>query len=85
MRTGWGWRTWWRPCVCNDTHALSVYLATTILPLSGGFQAIAARVVGGPVKDLFGAAGPAVLALAGLAVMFLFARALHRRAIFLRL
>ena len=81
----WGWRTWCRPFVWIGTNALTVYLAANILGPSGGFQAIAARVVGGPVKDLFGAAGPAVLALAGLAVMFLFARALHRRAIFLRL
>ena len=46
---------------------------------------IAARLVGGPVQAWFGAAGPAFLAFAGLLTMFLFARALHRRAIFLRL
>jgi predicted acyltransferase len=78
-------RRWCMPFVWIGTNALTVYLAANILNPSGGFRAIGARLVGGPVKDMFGAHGNAVVALGGLMVMFWLARFLYKRSIFIRI
>lgn len=80
-----GWRRWCQPFVWIGTNALTIYLAANILGASGGFSGIAGRVLGGPVAGALGAWGGALVAIGGLGVMFLFARALYRRGIFLRL
>lgn len=78
-------RRWCRPFVWIGTNALTIYLAANILSPTGGFQAIARRVLGGPVQQVLGNFGPPLVAIGGLILMFVLARALYRRGIFIRL
>jgi predicted acyltransferase len=81
----WRVRWWCAPFQWIGMNALTIYITANILGASGGWQAIAGRVVGGPVAGALGDLGRPMLALAGLGVMLLFARFLYRRGIFLRL
>jgi predicted acyltransferase len=81
----WKVRWWTPPFLWIGMNALTIYLTANILGGTGGFQAIAARVLGGPVKEALGSFGTPAIALGGLGVMLLLARFLSRRGIFLRL
>ncbi len=78
-------RVWCQPFVWIGSNAITLYLAAQIV----NFQAVAARLAGGDVKQFLDAhiaagAGSVCLALVGLTLMILFARFLYQRRIFLR-
>ena len=83
------WRTWCQPFVWIGMNPLTLYLASNFLG-GLGFEKLARRLAGGPVKsflDTHVAAGLGDLIIAATAVaLFLwFARFLYQRQIFLRL
>jgi len=80
-----GWRGWCRPFIWIGCNPLTIYILNPIV----GFQALAARLVGGDVSHFFDRCiapgfGGLVVALTGMALVVLFARFLHYRGIFLR-
>ena len=77
----WGWRKWCEPFVWIGMNPITVYLAINFMD----FEELVQRVVGGPVKEAFGSAGPLVIAVSVVIVMFAFVRFLYKRQIFLRL
>lgn len=81
----WGIRGWCGPFRWIGMNALTIYIASNLLGTRDGWQGIAARFVGGPVSVWLGDYGRPAVALAGLGLMFLFARFLYRRGVFLRL
>jgi len=81
----WRVRWWCAPFQWIGMNALTIYITANLLGPTGGWQAIAGRVVGGPIAGALGDFGRPMLAVAGLGVMLLFARFLFRRGIFLRL
>jgi len=79
-----GRRTWCRPFVWIGCNPLLIYIASPII----GFQGLAARLVGGDVRNLLDVrigpgTGGLVVALTGLALVVACARFLYRRGIFL--
>lgn len=76
----WGWRAWCQPFVWVGSNALTIYIAAQVI----GFRRIADRLAGAPAKSVFGAGADTVLALVAVLVLFVFARFLYRRQIFLR-
>ena len=83
------WRRWCQPFVWIGMNPITLYLASNFMG-GLGFEKLARRLVGGPVKSFFDthiAAGFGDLAIATVAVaLFLwFARFLYQRKIFLRL
>jgi predicted acyltransferase len=83
------WRTWCQPFVWIGMNPLTLYLTSNFLG-GLGFEKLARRLAGGPVKsflDTHVAAGFGDLVIAAAAVvLFLwFARFLYQRKIFLRL
>ena len=82
----WQVRAWCLPFVWMGTNAIAIYLVDNIL---GGFNGIAARLVGGNVQQFADAhiakgCGDLLLALVGLLLAFWFVRFLYQRKIFLR-
>ena len=77
----WGWRKWCMPFVWIGMNPITIYLAINFVD----FEDLVQRVVGGPVKEAFGSAGPLVIAVSVVLVMFAFVRFLYKRQIFLRL
>ncbi len=77
----WQRRTWCQPFVWIGTNAITIYLMASFM----GYQKIATRFLSAPVRASMGPIGESVLALASLLVLFLFARALFKRNLFLRL
>lgn len=80
-----GWRGWCRPFVWIGCNPLTLYILNPIV----GFQALAARLVGGDVSRFFDAwiapgFGGLVVAVTGMALVVLLARFLYQRGIFLR-
>jgi predicted acyltransferase len=80
-----GWREWCQPFVWIGCNPLTLYVCAQVI----GFQPLAARLVGGDVKNFFDArvcagCGGLVVALTGLLLVILFARFLYRHGIFLR-
>jgi predicted acyltransferase len=78
-------RTWCQPFVWIGSNAITLYLTAQIV----NFQAVAARLAGGDVKQFLDAhvaegAGSVCVALVGLTLMILFARFLYQRRIFIR-
>lgn len=81
----WRVRWWCAPFQWIGMNALTIYIASNLLGTMGGWQGISVRFVGGPVAAACGPYGKALVAMAGLGLMFVFARFLYRRGIFLRL
>ena len=82
----WRWQKWCGPFLWIGTNALLVYLAENILD----FEALAARFVGGDVKNFLDTSvtkgvGGLVIALVGLLLPVLLVRFLYQRKIFIRL
>jgi predicted acyltransferase len=78
-------RKWCQPFVWIGCNALIIYVTAQVV----GFKLVAARLAGGDVKDFFDArlgsgVGDLVIALVSLLLVFLFARFLYKRSIFLR-
>lgn len=76
-----GWRTWCRPFLWIGTNAITIYLLASVM----GYSRIAGRFLSPNLRSSMGAWGEVALAAGSLLVMFLFARALYRRNLFLRL
>jgi predicted acyltransferase len=82
----WQVRAWCQPFVWIGTNAITIYLVDNIL---GGFNGIAARLVGGNVQQFADAhiapgCSDLLIAIVGLVVAFWFVRFLYQRKIFLR-
>jgi predicted acyltransferase len=80
-----GFRRWCQPFVWIGCNALTVYVTAQVV----SFKLVAARFAGGDVKNFFDThvaaeSGDLVIALVSLVLVFLFARFLYRRNIFLR-
>jgi predicted acyltransferase len=83
------WRTWCQPFVWIGMNPLTIYLTSNFLG-GLGFEKLARRLVGGPVKSFFDAHvaagfGDLVIAATAVALFLWFANFLYRRKIFLRL
>jgi len=83
------WRTWCQPFVWIGMNPLTIYLASNFMG-GLGFEKLARRLAGGPVKsflDTHVAAGfgDLVIAATAVALFIWFAHFLYRRKIFLRL
>jgi predicted acyltransferase len=83
-----GWQGWCRPFVWIGMNPITLYLTSNFLG-GLGFEKLARRLAGGPVKSfldgLLGAgAGDVVIAVITIGLIFWFARFLYRRQIFLR-
>jgi predicted acyltransferase len=77
----WQWRKWCTPFVWIGMNPITIYLAFHLI----SFGDYAKLVVGGPVKQAFGAWGDMVMALAVVALSLGLVRFLYQRKIFLRL
>ncbi len=83
------WRTWCQPFVWIGMNPLTIYLTSNFLG-GLGFEKLARRLAGGPVKNFLdthvaGGSGDLVIAATGVALFIGFARFLYQRKIFLRL
>ncbi|HXI72876.1 MAG TPA: DUF5009 domain-containing protein [Verrucomicrobiae bacterium] len=83
------WRMWCQPFVWIGMNPLTIYLTSNFLG-GLGFEKLASRLVGGPVKSFFDAHvaagfGDLVSAFVGVLLFIWFARFLYQRKIFLRL
>jgi predicted acyltransferase len=79
------WRGWCGPFIWIGMNPITLYLANNVIK----FRVLAQRFAGGDIKAWLDAhigagAGQGLLALVGLALMFVLARFLYRRQIFLR-
>ena len=79
------WRGWCAPFIWVGMNAITLYLANNLIR----FRALAQRFVGGDIKTWLDAhigagAGQGLTAIVALGFMFLLARFLYRRQIFLR-
>jgi predicted acyltransferase len=82
-----GFQRWCRPFVWIGMNSITVYLAENI---TGGFDRIASRFVGGDVKAWFDSHiaqgfGDLIIALAGLLLALVLVRYLYQRKVFLRI
>ena len=80
-----GWRSWCVPFLWIGMNPITLYLANNIIK----FRLLAQRFVGGDIKTwldttIGAGAGQGLLALVGLTLMFILARFLYQRQIFLR-
>ena len=83
------WRTWCQPFVWIGMNPLTIYLTSNFLG-GLGFEKLARRLAGGPVKNFFDAHvaagfGDLVISATAVALFIWFAHFLYRRKIFLRL
>jgi len=83
------WRTWCQPFVWIGMNPITLYLASNFMG-GLGFEKLARRLAGGPVKDFFdthvaAGFGELVISATAIALFLWFANFLHRRKIFLRL
>jgi predicted acyltransferase len=84
-----GLRSWCQPFVWIGMNPLTLYLSSNFMG-GLGFEKLARRLAGGPVKSFFDShlargAGDMVIAVAGVGLFFWFARFLYQRKLFLRL
>lgn len=77
----WGRRKWAMPFVWIGMNAIAIYMTYNIVSV----PRIAGRVVGGPVKEMFGIYGDVTITIAVLGLGIMFAWFLYHRKIFLRL
>ena len=83
------WRAWCQPFVWIGMNPITLYLASNFLG-GLGFEKLATRLAGGPVKDFFDThiapgCGALVISIVAVALFIWFAHFLYRRKIFLRL
>jgi len=83
------WRRWCQPFVWIGMNPLTIYLTSNFLG-GLGFEKLAQRLTGGPVKSFFdthvaAGFGNLVIAITSVALFVWFAHFLYRRKIFLRL
>lgn len=76
----WRWTTWATPFVWLGANALTLYLVAGIIP----YDEITERLVGGRIENALGPYGPIAHSVVALGLLFLLARFLYRRGIFLR-
>jgi hypothetical protein len=81
-----GFQRWCQPFVWIGMNSITIYLAENI---TGGFDGIAARFVGGDVKAWFDlhvtrGFGDLIVTLVGLLLALLLVRFLYRQKVFLR-
>lgn len=79
------WRGWCQPFVWIGMNPITLYLLSSVV----GFRDVAARLVGGSIEGwidthLASGLGGLVVTLVGLGIVFVIARFLHQRKIFLR-
>jgi predicted acyltransferase len=79
------WRGWCVPFIWIGMNPITLYVANNVI----GFRRLAQRFAGGDIKawcdaTLGAGAGQGLLAIVGLALMFVLARFLYQRRIFLR-
>jgi len=77
----WQWRKWCIPFVWIGMNPITIYLAFHLL----NFGDFAKLVVGGPVRQAFGAWGDMLMAIVVVALSLGLVRFLYQRKIFLRL
>jgi predicted acyltransferase len=82
----WKFRKWCQPFLWLGMNSITIYMASNIID----FRKLAERFTGGGIKDslnehLLKGTGDLLVTLTGLLLIFLLARFLHRRNIFLRL
>jgi len=82
------WRAWCQPFVWIGMNPITLYLTSNFLG-GLGFERLARRLAGGPVKSFFDAHvaqgfGGLVISAVGVALFLWFAHFLYRRKIFLR-
>jgi predicted acyltransferase len=79
-----GWNRWCTPFVWIGMNPITLYLASSVV----SFHGIARRLVGGSVAQALNRLDPGlgevVVALTGIAIVFLFARVLYRRSVFFK-
>jgi predicted acyltransferase len=83
------WRTWCQPFVWIGMNPITLYLASNFMG-GLGFEKLAVRLVGGPVREFFdthvaAGFGQLMISLTAIALFLWFAHFLYRRKIFLRL
>jgi predicted acyltransferase len=83
------WQAWGRPFLWIGMNPITLYLASNFMG-GGGFQKLAARIGGGPVKlflneHIAKGFGDLTVCLIGVLLFIWFARFLYKRKIFLRL
>ncbi len=83
------WQTWCQPFVWIGMNPITLYLTSNFLG-GLGFEKLARRLTGGPVKNFFdthiaAGCGELVSSLVGVLLFIWFARFLYQRKIFLRL
>lgn len=83
------WTTWCKPFVWVGMNPITLYLTSNFLG-GGGFEKLARRLAGGPVKDFLDAHvasgfGELFIAMVAVALFIWMARFLYQRKIFLRL
>ncbi len=77
----WKYHKWAMPFVWIGMNPITIYLGTSLV----NFNKIAERFVGGPIKTGMGSWGELLVVAVGLAFIFLVARFLYARKLFLRL
>jgi len=77
----WRYRFWCRPFVWIGTNAITIYLMSSFV----GYPKVFGRFLSPELKSQMGVSGEILMAVGGLLVLFLFARSLYRRNLFLRL
>jgi predicted acyltransferase len=77
----WRYRAWTKPFVWIGVNALAVYMVWNILD----FDQLSKRIMGGPIHDLLGRAGDLGIALFSLLLVFLFARFLYKKSIYIKI
>lgn len=76
----WKAQRWCVPFVWIGANPLMIYMCSEFI----SFKDIAGRIAGGPVAAMFGAYGDLFVTSVGIVLVFLFARFLYQRKIFLR-
>jgi predicted acyltransferase len=76
-----GWRRWATPFVWIGMNPITIYLARNFFD----WGALANRLVGGPIKGAFGTGADLIVVATSLVLLFLLARFLYQRRIFIRL
>lgn len=71
---------WALPFIWIGANPLAIYLAQDFI----GFEDLGNRIAGGPLAAMFGAYAPLIPAAATVVIVFLFARFLYKKGIFLR-
>ncbi len=76
----WGYRKWCEPFVWIGMNSITIYMADNLVDFLG----IARRFAGGDIQKALGPAGKPVVAAVSLGLVFLLARFLYKRKIFIR-